>query len=110
MRLNEAICRFVLAEYFGLAGSAAAGPRCRLPVATVGPGARRDRELARHHGGLGRSRRAVTPGSAVTFAVTCANPDSGSATLFGQTLGLPEQIPMDERRRRRRLRRHRDPA
>lgn len=37
----------------------------------------------------------VTPATRVTFAVACANPDSSSATLFGQTLGLPEQIPME---------------
>jgi hypothetical protein len=36
----------------------------------------------------------VTPGTRVTFAVACASVDSSSATLFGQTLGLPEQIPM----------------
>jgi hypothetical protein len=37
----------------------------------------------------------ATPGSRVTFAVTCASSDATSATLFGQTLGLPEQIPME---------------
>jgi hypothetical protein len=36
----------------------------------------------------------VTPGTRVTFAVACASVDASSATLFGQTLGLPEQIPM----------------
>ncbi len=37
----------------------------------------------------------TTPGSRVTFAVACASEDTSSATLFGQTLGLPEQIPMN---------------
>jgi hypothetical protein len=37
----------------------------------------------------------TTPGSRVTFAVSCASADTSSATLFGQTLGLPEQIPMN---------------
>jgi hypothetical protein len=38
----------------------------------------------------------ATPGSTVTFQVFCASLDTGSATLFGTTLGLPEQIPMDK--------------
>jgi hypothetical protein len=36
----------------------------------------------------------ATPGASVTFAITCGT-GSTSATLFGNTLGLPEQIPMD---------------
>ncbi|HEY1669246.1 MAG TPA: hypothetical protein VGG54_26430 [Trebonia sp.] len=36
----------------------------------------------------------ATPGASVTFAITCGT-GSTSATLFGTTLGLPEQIPMD---------------
>ena len=36
----------------------------------------------------------ATPGARVTFAITCGT-GSTSATLFGTTLGLPEQIPMD---------------
>jgi hypothetical protein len=36
----------------------------------------------------------ATPGTSVTFAITCGT-TSASATLFGTTLGLPEQIPMD---------------
>jgi hypothetical protein len=38
----------------------------------------------------------ATPGSSVTFQVFCASLDTSSATLFGTTLGLPEQIPMDK--------------
>ena len=38
---------------------------------------------------------AVTPGSRVTFAVSCASDDTASATFFGQALGLPERVPMD---------------
>jgi hypothetical protein len=37
----------------------------------------------------------AAPGAKVTFAVSCASIDSTSATLFGTTLGLPEQIPME---------------
>jgi hypothetical protein len=37
----------------------------------------------------------ATPGSQVTFTVSCARRDTTAATLFGRTLGLPEQIPMD---------------
>ena len=37
----------------------------------------------------------ATAGSRVTFAVSCASLDATSATLFGETLGLPEQIPME---------------
>ena len=40
---------------------------------------------------------AATPGSRVTFAVSCASEDTASATLFGQALGLPGQIPMEPR-------------
>ncbi len=35
----------------------------------------------------------VSPGGKVTFTVDCGGPAS-DATLFGTTLGLPEQIPM----------------
>ncbi|HXW47080.1 MAG TPA: hypothetical protein VEL03_19970 [Streptosporangiaceae bacterium] len=38
----------------------------------------------------------TTPGTIVTFQVTCASNDNVSATLFGTTLGLPGQIPMNE--------------
>jgi len=36
----------------------------------------------------------AAPGTSVTFAVTCGS-GATSATLFGTTLGLSEQIPMD---------------
>ena len=36
---------------------------------------------------------AATPGTSETFAVTCGS-SATSATLFGMTLGLAEQIPM----------------
>jgi hypothetical protein len=35
----------------------------------------------------------AAPGTSVTFAVTCGS-SAPSATVFGTTLGLPEQIPM----------------
>lgn len=35
----------------------------------------------------------VSPGGKVTFTVDCGGP-AAEATLFGTTLGLPEQIPM----------------
>jgi hypothetical protein len=38
---------------------------------------------------------AVTPGSQVTFAVSCASADAASATFFGRALGMPEQVPMN---------------
>jgi hypothetical protein len=38
---------------------------------------------------------AVTPGSRVTFAVSCASSDAPTATFFGRAPGLPEQAPMD---------------
>jgi len=38
---------------------------------------------------------AATPGEQVTFAVSCASPAAASATFFGQSLGLPEQVAMD---------------
>ena len=37
----------------------------------------------------------AAPGTSVTFAITCGS-GATAATLFGTTLGLPEQIPMDE--------------
>ncbi len=37
----------------------------------------------------------ATPGARVTFAVSCASLSTSSATLFGQTLSLPQQIPMN---------------
>ena len=38
----------------------------------------------------------ATPGSSVTFQAFCGSAEASSATLFGTTLGLPEQIPMDK--------------
>jgi hypothetical protein len=38
----------------------------------------------------------ATPGTGITFQVTCAALDASSATFVGTTLGLPEQIPMDK--------------
>ncbi len=38
----------------------------------------------------------VTAGTAVTFQVTCGSLQATSATLFGTTLGLPQQIPMNK--------------
>src|SRR5262245_49049928 len=38
----------------------------------------------------------TTPGSAVTFQVFCTTLTASSAMLFGATLGLPSQIPMDK--------------
>jgi hypothetical protein len=35
----------------------------------------------------------AAPGTSVTFAITCGS-SAPSATVFGTTLGLPEQIPM----------------
>jgi hypothetical protein len=37
----------------------------------------------------------VVPGANVTFTLTCDTPTAGSATLFGNTLGLPQRIPMN---------------
>lgn len=36
----------------------------------------------------------ATPGSQVTFAISCASTQASSAILFGTTLGLPDHIPM----------------
>lgn len=38
----------------------------------------------------------ATPGTAVTFQVFCKTLNASSATLFGASLGLPSQIPMDK--------------
>jgi hypothetical protein len=38
----------------------------------------------------------ATPSTAITFQITCAGLDASSATFFGTTLGLPEQVPMDK--------------
>jgi hypothetical protein len=38
----------------------------------------------------------ATPGARVTFAVNCGRQMSAGATLFGTTLGLPQQIPMSQ--------------
>lgn len=37
----------------------------------------------------------AAPGDSVTFAITCDTPTASSATLFGTTLGLTQQIPMN---------------
>ena len=77
----------------GVAGSAAVGIGAAA-IATSGPA------LAATTSSPGNTVASVvpsrvTPGTRVTFAVACANPDSSSATLLGQTLGLPGQIPME---------------
>ncbi len=38
----------------------------------------------------------ATPGTAIAFHVTCAAFDASSATFFGTTLGLPDQVPMSK--------------
>ena len=38
----------------------------------------------------------ATPGSQVSFAVSCASSGASSATFFGTTLGLPARIPMGQ--------------
>lgn len=38
---------------------------------------------------------AVTPGSQVTFEVSCASIHTASAMFFGRAVGLPAQVPMD---------------
>ncbi len=38
----------------------------------------------------------ATSGTQVTFQVLCSSLNASSATLFGTTLGLPEQIPMNK--------------
>jgi hypothetical protein len=38
---------------------------------------------------------AVTPGSQVTFAVSCASNHTASATFFGRAVDLPEQLQMN---------------
>jgi hypothetical protein len=39
----------------------------------------------------------ATPGTAITFQITCGSlQEATSATFFGSTLGLPEQVPMDK--------------
>jgi hypothetical protein len=38
----------------------------------------------------------VTAGAGVTFQITCGSLQAASATLFGSTLGLAQQIPMNK--------------
>lgn len=42
---------------------------------------------------IGVTPSVAAPGTSVTFAITCGS-SASSATLFGTTLGLAEQIPM----------------
>lgn len=42
---------------------------------------------------IGVTPSTATPGASVTFTVSCGS-SATSATLFGTTLGLPQQIPM----------------
>jgi hypothetical protein len=37
----------------------------------------------------------ASPGTTVTFAITCASTSASSATLFGTSISLPERIPMN---------------
>ena len=70
----------------GVLAMAAAGPAAAIAVAISLPGS----ATATANPGT------ATPGTAITFQVTCASLSASSATFFGTTLGLPEQIPMDK--------------
>jgi hypothetical protein len=87
-------------------GPAAAGTLCGATAALAAP-ARTDAPAARIAAArpaeavqpAGVPEASASPGSAqpgqpVTFDITCSA-GATSATLFGATLGLPEQIPMD---------------
>jgi hypothetical protein len=78
-----------------LLGSAAAGA-VGLVTATTAPA----EAAAANSPGGGATGSAdpssATPGTSVTFQVFCASLNTASATLFGETLGLPVQIPMDK--------------
>jgi hypothetical protein len=83
----------VLAALIAVPVLVAGGPATY--AATSGSGTSR----AAHSGGSTAfaSPSTTTPGSAVTFTADCsaaANAGGATATLFGSTLGLPEQIPM----------------
>jgi hypothetical protein len=86
-----------LATALGLgaaAGSAAGLGLTALMLTTVGPAMAAD--SASQDGATARATpNFVTPGGNVTFAVACASQTSASATFFGTTLGLPQQIPMN---------------
>jgi hypothetical protein len=84
----------------GLAGSAALGLAALVSVTCVALPGGAAAALAATANPPGDTVASVvpstaTPGARVTFAVSCASLDASSATLFGQTLGLPEQIPMN---------------
>lgn len=83
----------VLAALLAVPVLVAGGPATY--AASSAAGARR----AAHSGGSTAfaSPSTTTPGSAVTFTADCspaANAGGATATLFGTTLGLPQQIPM----------------
>ena len=68
----------------GIAAAAVSGPALAATASTPGSAV------------AFASPSTVTPGTSVTFQVTCGSVQATSATLFGVTLGLPQQIPMDK--------------
>jgi len=83
-----------------LAGAAALG-LCVIAAAVSGPALMSDPALAATANPPGAavafaSPSTLTAGTSVTFQVTCGSLQATSATLFGTSLGLPEQIPMNK--------------
>ncbi len=74
---------------------------CVIAAAISGPALMSGPALAATAGQPGAavafaSPSTVTAGTAVAFQVTCGSLQATSATLFGTTLGLPQQIPMNK--------------
>ncbi len=78
-----------------LLGSAAAGAGS-LVIATAWPAAAAATDSPGGGATGSVDPSSATPGTSVTFQVFCASLDTASATLLGETLGLPGQIPMDK--------------
>ncbi len=78
----------------GLLSSAALGVGV-IVSATAGPAAAATVNPPGNATGAA-SPSTATPGSQVSFAVSCASAGASSATFFGTTLGLPARIPMGQ--------------
>jgi hypothetical protein len=80
----------------GLAGPAILGASAFL-AAAAGPASATVTAAANSPGASATvDPSSATPGAAVTFEVLCDSLDASSATFFGTSLSLPEQIPMDK--------------
>lgn len=91
--------RFAGSVWLGLTGPVLAGTALlgAGALASAGPAAAATLTASNSPGASATADPSTaTPGTSVTFQVFCTSLTASSATFFGTTLGLPQQIPMEK--------------